>query len=39
MTPELFGKITIRDRDITGLPSMEGKTHSIRYFDIDEVIR
>ena len=39
MTPELFGKITVREKTITGLPSANGENVFIRYFDIDEMIR
>ena len=39
MTPELFGKITVREKTITGLPSSNGEDEFIRYFDIDEMIR
>ena len=34
MTHELFGSIEISDKEIEGLPSMNGETKYIRYFDI-----
>ena len=34
MTDELFGVIKITDKEIEGLPSNDGKTKCIRYFDI-----
>lgn len=34
MTDEIFGIIEIRDKDIENLPSMNGESKHIRYFDI-----